>query len=109
MKITEEDLKRIRKILSDAYGSGPAAPLGGAWRAGVMDHIRRLPSREIPAAFGEQFYRIVWRLVPAACILILILGITLFTTEFFPEYELAKQFIEHPTAYTVARLLGVGV
>lgn len=107
MKITEEDLKRIRKVLSDSYGSGEAAPLGAAWRAGVMDHIRTLPSREIPEAFGEQFYRIAWRLVPAVCILILITGFILFNSEFFPEYEMAKQFIEDPTAYTVARILGV--
>ena len=107
MKISRRDLEKMKKIFVALSRARKPPDLDDAWQERVMNHVRILEIPGMETGFEEQFRRIAWHLIPAACLMILLLGVALTTVDFFPEYEMARQFIEEPTRYLVTKILGV--
>lgn len=106
MKISNQDLEKIRQSFITLSGAEKSPDLDMAWQEGVMNHLRILETRSFQNGSEEQFHRIAWRLIPAACLMIFILGYVLMKIDCFPEYEMARQFIEDPTGYMVTKIFG---
>ena len=90
---------KVRKALATAYYEKEKAEVGELWQLRVMRHIRSLgPLYSKPRSL-EPFQRFVWRLVPVACVLVLLLGVALSQLDFVSDYELAKMFTEDPADF----------
>ena len=92
MKPNKAKAQKLRLILAQAHKnrrSEPPEP-GPAWRAELMSRIREL---EPAAARVEQWAnleRMVWRLVPAAGVVALIMAILLSVSPAAPNRQLAS-------------------
>jgi len=107
MKIFNHDLEKMRTAFVTLSRLRESPDLDESWQKGVMNHLRTLERQGFQNGSEERFQRIAWRLIPAACLMIFILGFILIKVDFFPEYEMARQFIEDPTGYVVTKILGV--
>jgi hypothetical protein len=103
--IKHEDHVKLRKALASAYREKESAEVGDLWQVRVMEHIRNPDAFYPQPSYLDLFQRLVWQLVPVACILVLILGIVLSQVNFTPDYEMAKMFIEDPANYSLLALL----
>ena len=97
-RITDDDLDKLRKPLSEAYGYGEEGEVevSALWSVRVMGHIRSLPSIYPKTGYLENLQQLVWRLSPVAIALALMLGAAIFQLDFTSDYELAKVFAEDP-------------
>jgi hypothetical protein len=103
--IKQEGHVKLRKALASAYREKENAEVGDLWQVKVMEHIRNLDSFCAQPGYLDLFQRLVWQLVPVACVLVFILGIVLSRVNFIPDYEMAKMFIEDPANYSLLALL----
>jgi len=90
---------RIREALAAAYREKEKAHVCETWQAGAMNRIRRLGPLKSKMSYFEFFEQFVWRLAPAACVLILILAAVFIHMDFISEYEMAKIFFEDPVDF----------
>ncbi len=104
--IKEEALIKLRKALAAAYHEKEKAEVDELWLTRVMDHIRNLDPLYPKTNFFEVFQGFVWRLVPVACILVLLLGAAITQLDTVSDYELTKVFLEDPADYTLLALNG---
>ena len=102
--IKKEDLIKLRKALATAYHEKEKAEADELWLARVMGHIRSLGPLYPKTSFFEMFQGFVWRLVPVACILVLLLGAAITQLDIVSDYELTKVFLEDPADYTLLAL-----
>jgi hypothetical protein len=102
--IKKEDLIKLRKALATAYHEKEKAEGDELWLARVMGHIRSLGPLYPKTSFFEMFQGFVWRLVPVACILVLLLGAAITQLDIVSDYELTKVFLEDPADYTLLAL-----
>ena len=107
MIISNRDLEKMRTAFVALSRLRKSPDLDESWEKGVMSHLRTLGRQGFQNGSEEQFQRLAWRLIPVACLMIFILGFILAQVDFFPEYEMARQFIENPTGYVVTKILGV--
>lgn len=103
--IKKEDHTKLRKALAAAYREREKAEVGGLWQSRVMGHIRSLGPVHSHGRYLEPFERLFWRLVPLACILILVLGVAITKLDFVSEYELSKILMEDPADFDLLTLL----
>ena len=103
--IKHEDHVKLKKALASAYREKENAEVGDLWRVKVMEHIRNLDPFHTQSSYLDLFQRLVWQLVPVACVLLLILGMVLSQVDFMTDYIIAKMFIEDPANYSLLALL----
>ena len=103
--LTHHDHVKLRKALASAYGKKENAKVGDLWQVKVMEHIRNLDPFHTQPSYLDLFQRLVWQLVPVACVLVLILGMVLSQVDFTTDYVIAKMFIEDPANYSLLALL----
>jgi hypothetical protein len=95
--IKRKDVARIMAAFVPAYYAREKAEVSDMWwKAGVMEHIRNLTPLYFEAGSLELFQRFLWRLAPVACVLAVVLTVTIVKMDFFPDYELAKIFVSDP-------------
>ena len=104
--IKKENLIRLRKALATAYHKKEKAEIGELWQSSVMNKIRSLGPLNPKTGFFEVFQGFVWRLVPVATILVLLLGGAVIQLDIISDYELTKVFLEDPADYTLLALNG---
>lgn len=103
--IKHEDHVKLKKALASAYREKENAKVGDLWQVKVMEHIRNLDPFHTQPSYLDLFQRLVWQLVPVACILVFILGMVLSQVDFMTDYVIAKIFIEDPANYSLFALL----
>ena len=94
--IRKKDLAKIRQALAIAYNKSDEAGVGDMWKVRVMGHIQRLGPLDLKTGYLEVFQQFLWRLAPVACLLVVILIVTIAKMDFFSDYEIAKIFISDP-------------
>jgi hypothetical protein len=104
--IKKEYLIKLRKAFATAYHKKEKAEIGESWQTSVMDQIRSLGTLNPKISFFEVFQGFVWRLVPVATILVLLLGAGITQLDIISDYELTKVFLEDPADYTLLALNG---
>jgi hypothetical protein len=104
--IKKEDLIKLRKALSTTYHEKEKDEVDEVLPARVMGRIRSLDPLYPKTGFFEVFQGFVWRLVPVATILVLLLGAAVAQLDIVSDYELTKVFLEDPADYTLLALNG---
>jgi hypothetical protein len=107
MNLSNNAFDKIVTVLSRSYRAREPMDIGESWQDEVMHHIRKLEplhTGKAVIAFSDYF---MWRFVPAACILIVIMTFVLSKGAFNPEYEMTKFFFSDPIQYTATQLWGV--
>ena len=102
--VKKEALIKLRKALASSYREKEHAEVDGLWQGRVMGHIRSLGPLTPKTNFFEPFQRLVWRLTPVTCVLILLLGAALVQLDSVSDYELSNMFIEDPTDFSLVAL-----
>ncbi|MBN1848619.1 MAG: hypothetical protein JW932_08540 [Deltaproteobacteria bacterium] len=103
--MNKENLAKIKKMLTVAYYEKETVEIGESWKSRVMASIQDLrPSHQVD--FIEVFQRILWRLVPVACGLIILLGIAVSQMNLISDYELVDMMFEDPADYSLLALNG---
>jgi hypothetical protein len=103
--IKHQDHVKLRKALAWTYGEKENAGVSDWWQIKVMEHIRNIGPFCARLTYLDLFQRLVWRLAPAACILLIILGMVLSRLDFMTDYVIAKIFMQDPTNYNLLALL----
>ena len=103
--IKPEDHVKLKKALASAYWKKEKAKVSDLWQVKLMEHIRNLDPLHTRLSYLDLFQRLVWQLVPVACVLVLILGMVLSQVDFMTDYVIAKIFIEDPVNYSLFALL----
>lgn len=107
MKPFKEKDEKLKKALMTAYHAKEKAGVGEGWQMNVMNRIRNLgPLPEQTDSFA-LFGQTVWRLAPAACVLIIALTLFLVKLDFIPEYELVNSLMSNPAEFTLEQLFPV--
>ena len=110
MKTNKIDFKKLKEILTTAYYKKESAEVSDLWQMGVMLDIRSLDPLYTKTDYLVPLESLLWRFVPAACVLILILGAWIIQLDFVPEYEMAQTFIDNPVkSYLIQSFLINGV
>ena len=101
---SEETLNRLWKVFAVSYREREKPEWEGNWQEAVMNRVRSLRSPYGRNGYLELLERIVWRYVPAACILILILATVLFRFDVLSDYSLVQLFVEDALNYSLMDL-----
>jgi hypothetical protein len=97
----------LKNILRGAYFEKEHAEIGEQWQINAMRRIRDLGPIISGPSLLVLFERFVWRLTPAACVLILLLTTLLFKLDFIPEYGVFSSLIYDKKGVTLAQLHGL--
>ncbi len=100
----KNDIAKIGKSLTVAYRGRETAQAGEHWETRVMGHIRSLNLRVPAAGFSALFGSFLWRMVPVACLLIIVLTAGLVTLDYTPEYDITATFMTDPVESAVSQL-----
>jgi hypothetical protein len=104
--IKKEDLIKLRKAFATTYHEKEKDQVDELLLTSVMGRIRSLDPLYPITGFFEVFQGFVWRLVPIAIILVLVLGAAIIQLDTVSDYELTKAFLEDPADYTLLALNG---
>jgi len=98
------DVEVMLRSLLEVYRNRAAAAVSDGWQAGVMRRIRNIgPLQPMPDRL-VLFARLVWRLAPAACLLVLVTGALLLKIDFTSGSNLLRSFFSDTAEITLAQL-----
>ena len=98
---------RLQEILGQAYREKEEIIVGDQWQDEVMRRVRELGPIQSTPRFAEFLEQFIWRLAPAACLLILALTALLIFSDFSSEYELYQMLMNGIEEQTFAQLFGL--
>lgn len=107
MKSLKRKQEVLRDILSQAYREKEHLAVGEQWQFGVMRRIRHLAPLKAQPDYLMFLGQFVWRLTPAACLLILVLTGVLLQLDFIPEYEMFSELMNGTETLTLAQAFGL--
>jgi hypothetical protein len=88
MKSMISEKGNLKRAFRDAYSAKEGEGHGNDWRLQVMRRIRQIGPLNAKADFWPAFERLVWRLVPVSCLLVLVLTAALVAID-----------LDHPNDY----------
>ena len=107
MTFSKREQRVIRNIFQRGYDDRKVIWVGDQWQANVMRRIRN----QGPIAPGKSFFigfeQFVWRLAPAACLMILVLAAILFKMDVFPDDTVFQVLMNSEEELTISQLVGV--
>ena len=95
----KKDFDKAGRALAVAYHEKERAGVGELWQARVMNHIRSMGELYPQAGFFELFQRLVWRLAPAALVLVCLLAVFISQYDFVSGYEISKMLTDDPADF----------
>jgi hypothetical protein len=96
---------RLRKALKMVYRQKEAAQVHERWELSVMTRIRGLASAHRAPGYLERFEPFVWRLAPAACILVIVLAVAVTQLDGALHVETVQLLAEDPADFSLLSLL----
>jgi hypothetical protein len=107
MKQKERHHLRLKHALTAAYRSKEEAEISDSWQTKTMSRIRSIRPLDTKSDYLMNLEQMVWRLAPAACVLIIAFSVCLFNIDFAQEYDLAKLFLDDPVEYVFVQSFGI--
>ncbi|MEZ4527586.1 MAG: hypothetical protein R2941_16825 [Desulfobacterales bacterium] len=104
MKINEESLL---KLMAEAGKQRERAIIPDGWQMKAMRRIRNmepLNAKRFDLALCNRF---VWRFAATACVLVILLSVYVFQSDFHTEYELARMFVSDPLGFDLVQSFGL--
>ena len=108
MKARNDKLKILRQAWQQIYCLRDSMTTGNQRRAETMSRIRLIGPLGSRPVFLELFEQMVWRLAPAASLLVVALIVVLFISGLTPETDLFSSFMNEPEELNLAQLIGFG-
>ncbi len=96
---TNEDFERAGKALAAAYNGKDAIEEDKLWQARLMKRIRSTDLLYPKLRFFDLFQGLVWRLSPAAFVLMCLLALFISRFDFLSGYEVSKILAEDPADF----------
>ncbi len=96
MKINEE---KLLKVMAAARKQRELAVIPDGWQIKTMRGIRALEPLNAKIFDLALFNRFVWRFAATACVLVILLSVYAFQSDFQTEYELARMFVSDPLGF----------
>jgi hypothetical protein len=107
MNLKKKDFQKVIWALSSAYKGREAIEIGDAWEKRALVRIRDLGPLTSRRGLATLFEGYVWRLVPVAAAIFLVLGTVLYQQmDFLSECEMARVFVETRFDDTLFQVLG---
>ena len=104
MKSPFSDVEAVLRALLQAYRGREAVEATDGWQAEVMRRVRNIgPLQPMPDRL-MLFTQLVWRLAPAACLLVIVTGALLLKFDFASGSNLLTSFFSDTTEITLAQL-----
>jgi len=104
MNLSEE---KILKLLSEAAKQREMAVIPDGWQIRTMRGIRNLEPFSAKRSDLALCNRFVWRFAATACILVIVLSVYAFQTDFQTEYELARMLVTDPLGFDLVQSFGL--
>ena len=104
MKIDEE---KLLKIMAEAGKQREMISIPDGWQIKAMRRIRNLEPLNAKVFDLALFNRVVWRFAATACILVIVLSVYIFQSDFQTEYELARMFVSDPLGFDLVQSFGL--
>lgn len=97
--------EKLESLLKRAYLARDYAEIGTGWQQKLMARVREIGPLSAEARFLPLFEQFVWRLVPAACLLVLVL-IALLATSHTPSGDPLQLLLNDMEESVFTQLLG---
>ncbi len=107
MKSPDNEHEAMEKIFNRAYVEKEKLDISDHWQLNVMRRIRNLGPVDTDTFSFIRFEKVVWRLTPAVCLLILILGAVLFRFEIVPESGLFQVLLNGEEELSISQFMGL--
>ena len=104
MKLNEE---KILKLLAAAGKQRDMAVIPDGWQVRTMRRIRNMEPLNAKLIDLALFNRFVWRFAATACVLVILLSVYVFQSDFQTEYELARMFVSDPLGFGLVQSFGI--
>ncbi len=101
-----EIMEALKREYRERADEGEELP-GRAWEQAVMRRVRNMDSAGKEGDWWSLFELSVWRLAPAASILVVILSVLLFRLDLTGEYMVATAFMEDPFGDILIQSIGI--
>lgn len=103
----KENLDQVLKAVYMEKESAGACTLDQQWRDQLMRRIRRLDAVKAANGFFELFEAYLWRMAPAASVLILLFSFWIFQHGLSPDVEVAAVALSDPIGYGLLQPFGL--
>ena len=105
MTPSKHEQEALREILRRAQQEKETVEIGDQWQEEVMRRIRNFGPIEVKPSFLLMFERLVWRLAPVTCLLIVGLTLVLSSVNFTPGYDAIQLLMNGTEELTLVQLL----
>jgi hypothetical protein len=101
----KHERKALIEILRQAHQEKQKVEIGDHWQQELMDRIREFGPIEMKPSLLLMFQQLVWRLVPATCVLILGLTLLLSAVSFVPGNDALQLLMNGTEELTLVQFL----
>ena len=105
MKSINFEFDRLMEVFRSVHLEKKKAAVHDRWQLEVMRRIRNLDPVGYRTPFLTVFEEFIWRLAPAACVLIITLAVMLMLTDFTAENEIFSLFINNSDEISLGEIL----
>ena len=97
----------LRELLRRAYKEKEKVEVGDQWQEEVMRRIGELGEIDMSPSYLVMLERLVWRLVPVTCILIIGLTVLLSSFDFISGYDVIQLTMNSTEQITLNQFFGL--
>jgi hypothetical protein len=101
----KHEREALLEILRQAHQEKQKVEIGNQWQQELMDRIREFGPIEMKSSFLVMFEHLVWRLVPATCVLILGLTLLLSAVNLIPGNDALQLLMNGAEEHTLVQFL----
>ena len=105
MKSIRNEFDRLIQVFRRVHSEKEKAAVKDGWQREVMRRIRNLDPLEHRVRFLEMFEDFIWRLSPAACVLLIALAVMLMLTDFTSDQEIFSLFLNNSDEISLGEIL----
>ena len=107
MTTIKDQHQALRELLRRAYREKEKVEVGDQWQEEVMRRIGELGEMEASSSYLVMLERLVWRLVPVTCILIIGLTVLLSSFDFISGYDIIQLTMNSTEQITLNQFFGL--
>ena len=107
MTTIKDQHQALRELLRRAYREKEKVEVGDQWQEEVMRRIGELGEMEASPSYLVMLEKLVWRLVPVTCILIIGLTVLLSSFDFISGYDIIQLTMNSTEQITLNQFFGL--
>jgi hypothetical protein len=104
-RISENEF--LKKAFQEVYLTKERDEMGDRWQSQVMRRVRQIGPLKSAAGFWPSFERLVWRLAPVCCLLVLLLSVLFMNMDLDRGYDYLGNVTVEMEKPTLSELYGL--